>query len=142
MAINGNNIYICTVSGNSTTIIAGTKTNEIQTEAETIEISTPTSGQWRKYITKRKEWSFTVGFLLLQSSDVINLLQVGNEFNIAVVTREGNSPTTQLVGTAILKKAKHSYTRGKLAQGSWEFVGNSELAVPQSSGGSGGGSLE
>lgn len=139
MAINGNNIYICTVSGSTTTIIAGTKTNDIQTEAETIEISSPTSGQWRKYVTKRKEWSITVGFLLLQSSEVLNLLQVGNEFSIAIVTRVGTAVTTQLVGTAILKQAKHSYTRGKLAQGSWKFVGNSELAVPQSSGG---GSLE
>ena len=142
MALNGNNIYIGIVDGNSTTLIAGTKSNEIQTEAETIEISSPTSGQWRKYITKRKEWSFTVGFLLLQDTDVLNLLHVGNEFNIAIVTRSGSSTTTQLVGTAILKQAKHSYTRGKLAQGSWNFVGNSELAVPASSGGSGGGSLE
>ena len=142
MAINGNNIYITIVEGTTVTIIAGTKTNEIQTEAETIERSSPTSGQWRKYVTKRKEWSFTAGFLLLQSSDVLKLLQVGNEFNIAVVTREGTSVTTRLVGTAILKQTKHSYTRGKLAQGSWKFVGNSELSEPQSSGGSGGGSLE
>lgn len=124
--MNGNNIIIY----NGSTAIAGTKSNEIQVGCETIEISSPSSGQWREYIVGRKEWSVSVDFLLLATTDVLGLLQSGNTFTLKVVTRSGNSTTVQLEGSAILKTAKHRYTRGNLAAGSYQFVGNGALAEP------------
>lgn len=138
MAILGNNIYIATVNDNTPTIIAGTRSNEIQSGAELIEISGPNSGQWRQYITGRKEWSFTTNFLLLENIDVRKLLNIGNTFNIAIISRtpSGISTTIQLTGTAILKTCKITSTIGNIANGSFQFVGNGELEegspLPQS----------
>ena len=56
MAILGNNILIY----RNGTAIAGTVSNEIQSGAELIEISSPTSGQWKEYIAGRKNWSINV----------------------------------------------------------------------------------
>lgn len=124
--MNGNNIII--YSGSAA--IAGTKSNEIQTECETIEISSPSAGQWREHIVGRKEWSVSVDFLLLASTDVLGLLQIGNAFTLKVVTRSGNTTTVQLEGPAILKTVTNKYTRGNLAAGSYKFVGNGALAEP------------
>lgn len=130
MAILGKNIYISVVSGNSSTIIAGTKANEIQVGAETIEISGPNTGAWRQYIVGRKEWSFTTNFLVLANSNVADLLKAGTEVNIQVVGRTGsNQTTTILSGSAIIKTARQTFTLGNIANGSFQFVGNGALTA-------------
>ena len=60
MAINGNNIII----KKGGTAIAATKSNEITVDCETIEISSPSIGDWRSFIAGRKEWSVTTNFLI------------------------------------------------------------------------------
>lgn len=128
MALLGLNIYVCVQEGTASTIIAGTRSNEIQTSVETIEISSPTSGQWREHITGRKEWSITTGFLCLVNSDVAKLLQVGQSFTIQLVGRDGNTTSTLLTGEATLKTCKITATIGNLVQGSFQFEGNGALA--------------
>ena len=66
MAINGNNIIV--LSGG--TAIAGTKSDELQVECETIEIASSTDQGWTHYLAGRKSWSLTVGWLLLATTDV------------------------------------------------------------------------
>lgn len=129
--MNGNNVYI-SIGG---TIIAGTKVNEIQTDSETIEVSGPNISAWRKHITKRKEWNITTSFLVFSTSQITSILQIGTEVEISIVSREGGSSSILLQGQAIIKQAKESFTRGKLAQGSWRFLGNGPLAVPSNGGG-------
>lgn len=128
MALLGLNIYVCVQEGTASTIIAGTRSNEIQTSVETIEISSPTSGQWREHITGRKEWSITTGFLCLVSSDMAKLLQVGQSFTIQLVNRDGNTTSILLSGEATLKTCKITATIGNLVQGSFQFEGNGALA--------------
>lgn len=123
--MNGNNVYV-SVGG---TIIAGTKVNEIQTDCETIEISGPNVAEWREYIVKRKEWSISTSFLVTASSQITAMLQVGTTVTISVVNRESGTPAVLLQGQAIVKQAKESFSRGKLAQGSWKFTGNGELSA-------------
>lgn len=127
MALLGLNIYVCVQEGTASTIIAGTRSNEIQTSVETIEISSPTSGQWREYITGRKEWSITTGFLCLVNSDMAKLLQVGQSFTIQLVGRNGNTTSVLLSGLATLKTCKITATIGNLVQGSFQFEGNGAL---------------
>jgi hypothetical protein len=105
MAKNGNNILVYAGS----TLIGCTKTNEIQTGCETIEISSQYNGVWRSFISGRKEWSITVAYLVVDSSalaisggnGVKDLLQVGNSFTLSI-KRRGQS-SADLSGSAILK---------------------------------------
>lgn len=130
MALLGNNIYITTVENNTPTIIAGTRSNEIQSGAELIEISGPNSGQWRQYIAGRKEWSFTTNFLVLANSNVQDLLKTGTKVNIQIVSRTGSTIAVQLQGQAWIKTGKQTHTIGNLSTGSFQFVGDGALAVP------------
>lgn len=128
--MNGNNVYISIGEGTSSTIIAGTKVNEIQTECETIEISGPNVSEWRQHIVKRKEWSMSANYLITNIAQIQGILQSGTEVGIVVVGREGTTMSILLQGRAIVKQGKQSFTRGKLAQGSWKFIGNGPLTAP------------
>lgn len=128
--MNGNNVYISIGEGTSSTIIAGTKVNEIQTECETIEISGPNVAEWRQHIVKRKEWSMSANYLITNVAQIQGILQSGTEVGIVVVGRDGTTMSILLQGRAIVKQGKQSFTRGKLAQGSWKFIGNGPLTAP------------
>ena len=118
--MNGNNIIIL----KGATAIAGTKSQEIQTGCEVIEISSPTTGTWRQYLAGRKEWGISVSYLVLAASGMADLLQIGESYTIVIKDRDN---TTSLSGTAILKSAKQTYTRGNLVAGAYQFVGSGEL---------------
>lgn len=122
MALKGNNILIY----RNGTAIAGTVSNEIQTGAELIEISSPTSGQWKEYITGRKSWSVNVSYLVLANDGVRDLLNVGATFTLKFRGRNAVD-NTGVTGTAILKSCKITATKGNLVQGSFQFQGTSSL---------------
>lgn len=132
MAINGIKIIVSNENG----VIAGVKTDEIQTSAETIERSSPYTGNWRTYVTKRKEWGFSTSYLVMASSALLesgvtglqDLLQVGKEYDIRMYDRSVGGDEG-VIGKAILKKCKISASVGHLVKGSFEFVGNGELAA-------------
>lgn len=130
MAVLGNNIYISVGVGTSSSIIAGTKTNSIKVGAEMIEVSSPLSDKWKEFIAGRNEWSFTVGYLVLQDSQVLDLLNVGTKVNIQVVGRNGTSAVVLLQGDAFIKEFDMNLTRGNLAQGSCSFQGTGPLTAP------------
>lgn len=126
MALNGNTLFIAT--GTSTVPIAGTRSNEIQVDGETIEISSATQGTWREFIAGRKEWSVTVGWLVLTNAAVQKLLYVNQSYTLKFRT----TGTAYLTGTAIMTNCKISATRGSLVQGSFTFKGTGPLiAVTQ-----------
>jgi hypothetical protein len=123
MALLGNNILIY----RSGTAIAGTTSNEIQSEADLIEISSPTSGQWKEYIEGRKSWSINVSYLVLAYNGVRELLNVGTTYTLKFRGRN-SSDSTGVQGTAILKSCKITATKGNLCQGSFQFVGTGALS--------------
>ena len=96
MAVLGNNIIVY-MNGQA---IAGTKSDEIQVESDTIEIASATDQDWVHQIAGRKSWSLNVGWLVLANG---------------------------VTGAAILKTVKITATRGNLAQGSFAFTGNGPL---------------
>lgn len=129
MAINGNNIII----KKGGTAIAATKSNEITVDSEVIEISSPTTGQWKSFISGRKEWSITTNFLIRSEADIKNRLYennqltVGQTYSLTICTNiQGGA--THLTGNAILKAYKVTATRGNLCTGSFVFVGVGALA--------------
>lgn len=135
--MNGNKIIIRDSAG---TLIAATKSNEWQTEAETIEVSSPTHGAWRAYIAGRKEWSVTTSFLVTAVNDIKKCLNIGESYTLNFCENTTNYPV-KLTGSAILKTCNITATEGNLCTGLFQFVGNGELAEPSNNGG-GGGSLE
>lgn len=119
MAVLGNNIIV-TMGG---TAIAGTKTDHIQCGADLIEISSPSSGDWKQYVSGRKEWSVTTGFLLLANTDVSKLLTVGTR--VQLVIKERNS--TGVTGYAYIKTCEINANRENIANGTFTFVGDGAL---------------
>lgn len=118
MAILGNNIIVY----NGGTAFAATRTDEIQTGAEMIEIASSATGAWRSYLVGRKEWSFTTGFFVTQ---VQSLLNVGSTYNITIGDRTDRY--NRVSGTAILETCQITATMGNLVTGSFKFRGTGAL---------------
>lgn len=122
MSINGKSIIVKKKVSGSWVAIAGTKSDEIQVEGELIEIASPTTGTWRTYVLGKKSWSLTVSWLLAAVSDVKSVLQVGDHVQLQIGGGSG------MVGYAYIKTVKVTATKGSLASGSFQFVGDGELA--------------
>ena len=106
--------------------IAGTKSDEIQVDSETIEIASATDQDWVHLLAGRKSWSLNVGWLVLANQDVRKVLLAGSVVTVKIKGR-GESDSSGLQGAAILKTVKITATRGNLAQGSFAFIGNGPL---------------
>ena len=122
MAINGNNILIY-VDG---AVVAGTRSNEVQTNRELIEIASPSSGEWREFIAGRKDWGFTVSWLVSSHADIEQLLLNAGTVTVRIV---GRGQETGLTGQAIVTACRMTFTRGNLAQGSLQLKGNGQLTA-------------
>ena len=122
MAINGNNILIY-VDG---AVVAGTRSNEVQTNRELIEIASPTSGEWREFIAGRKDWGFTVSWLVSSHADIQQLLLNAGVVTVRIV---GRGETLGLTGSAIVQTCRMTFTRSNLAQGSLQLKGNGPLTA-------------
>lgn len=129
MAILGNNIFIATndasLSPGTTKIIAGTRTNEINTECGSIEIASATQQEWQEFIGGRKSWSMSVGWLLLANADVQKILKVGTKVTVYVKTAESQL----LTGTALITNANLKLNEGNLANGSFALKGSGALTT-------------
>ena len=108
------------------TAIAGTKSDELQVDCETIEIASATDQGWTHYLAGRKSWSLTVGWLVLANSDVRKALQVGSTVTIKFKGRNATNANS-LSGSAIIRTCKITAIEGNLANGSFAFVGNGPL---------------
>ena len=124
MAINGNNILIY-IDGAA---VAGTKSNEIQSNRELIEIASPTSGEWREFIAGRKDWGFSISWLVSSHSDIQQLLLSAGVVTVRIV---GRGQSLGLTGSAIVQTCKMTFTRGNLAQGSLQLKGSGPLTQEQ-----------
>ncbi len=116
MIIPGNDI-IFTLGGSA---VAACKSCDIEVQCDTIEVSSPTTGDYRTFIKGRKEWGFSSNHLVTSFSDFV--MRVGVTYAVIISRRNGTS-TDQLSGTVICTKAKVTATRGNLTQGSFTFKG-------------------
>lgn len=110
------------------TALASTRirTNDIQTKTDIIERSSATQQTWREYIAGRKEWNLTVGYLILASTQVKDLLMVGQTFDVTMTATNGVS-SDSITGQAILEHVKQTGNISNLAQGSFSFKGSGPL---------------
>lgn len=120
MAVNGNNILIY-LNGS---VVAGTRSDEVQTDCGLIEISNPSNGRWQTFLAGRKTWSVNVSWLVTQVSDINRLLLVGSTVTVRIL---GRGESTGLTGSAIVKTCKMTATRGNLANGTLALQGSGPL---------------
>lgn len=125
MAVNGSNIIVCIGSQP----IAATRSNELEIENEVIEISSPNSGAWRKFLAGRKEWSINTDFLVTDEGDTADrVLTVGSVVGL-YIRKTGTSGTDNvyLFGEAICTKCKITARRSGIISGSFVFRGTGVL---------------
>lgn len=125
--MNGNDIIIGTMSGDTFTALAAVKGHEIQSGASTIEIASATQQDWIERIAGRKEWAVTVNYLILEdaSTNVRDVLKVGTSFSLRFKDRDGSY---SISGTAICTQCQQTYRRGNLCVGSFGFKGTGSLS--------------
>lgn len=129
----GNRIII---KSNGTTI-AASKSNEIHTECEVIEIASLTNAQWREFITGRKQWSLNLTFLVTALKpanigtnvpDPRNPLSIGSTYTIVIQQNaQGTEQAITLSGTAICRDCRITSTVGNLSNGTIILQGTGAL---------------
>ena len=126
MAVNGNNILIGTMSGNTFTAFAAVKSHDVDTMCDLLERASASQQEWKEFLPGRKEWDINVNYLVLQNanSNIEDLLRVGTTYAIRIKGRTGNY---KLSGNAICQQCKQSYRRGALSVGSFVLKGNGPL---------------
>jgi predicted secreted protein len=108
------------------TAIAGTRSDEIQTECETIPIASATNSDWVHKIAGRKSWSLNVGFLVLTDSDVRKLLLTGSTVTLKIKGRNATD-ANGVTGSAIIRTCKITAVESNLTSGSFSFEGSGPL---------------
>lgn len=102
--------------------IAAAKSCELDVSSEIVEVSSPSSGEWRSFRSGRKSWSVSVSGLVLSVTDGIG--RVGSVVTIRLVA-DGE----ELTGDAICTTWRVTGQRGALAQGSFMFQGTGRLSL-------------
>lgn len=105
--------------------IGCTKSHKIQYEGDMQEVSSPTSGSAKEYMSGRKGWSITVNYLVLSDAQVRDILMVGQKFKLAFCPR--NAQSSGVKGDAYMKVCEITAERRNLIQGTFQFQGTGEL---------------
>lgn len=121
MAALGRNIII-SVDG---TPVAAVKSHEITTDANTIEVASPSQQDYEEHIPGRKSWSIMCSYLLTAVADITKVLQAGT----VVTITSGPSSGTKLTGRAIVRQCKQTYTVGNISVGNFQFQGTGPLTT-------------
>ena len=115
------------------TAIAAAKTCSVKVDAQTIEVSSPTDGQWEHCIAGRKSWLVSVGTLVIASTNSSTPLKddvgrVGQTYTLSFECSELSNDKLQ--GSALCKTFDVQGNVGALAQGNFTFQGSGPLAPP------------
>lgn len=102
------------------------KSSDLVNKCDTIEKASSTQHLWKEYVAGRREWDINVGYLVLEKSQIRNVLMIGQTFNLTFKAVEGASEET-LTGSAILTTADVRATIGSLARGTFSFKGTGPL---------------
>ena len=111
------------------TAIAGVRTNEIQNSCDAIEACSPSSGVFKEYVAGRRDWQLSVGYLVVDDSDMLALLDVGNTYTLQFLDRENNGQGVQ--GSALLTVCTITAQESNIVKGSFVFKGTGALTPVQ-----------
>lgn len=127
MATKGKDLYVLIEDEGTSTIIAGTRTTEIDRSVGMQEVTSPTTADSEEYLPQRSKWSITTGWLMVADDMVLNVLRVGQKVKLHIATRRIRTETPRLTGYAWIQTCRITANTGNLVQGSFQFVGNGEL---------------
>lgn len=117
----GRNIVIC--EGNPAVAVAAVKSCTIISKAEVQEVSSPASGNARKYKVMRLSWEVTISSLVLQMKNF--LFRRNQVYQLKLYDK--NNLFDVISGSAICTTALIQATDGNLAQGTLKFVGKDDI---------------
>ena len=120
----GRNIVIC--EGNPAVAVAAVKSCTIISKAEVQEVSSPASGNARKYKVMRLSWEVTISSLVLQMKGY--LFRRNQVYQLKLFDK--NNLFDVISGSAICTTALIQATDGNLAQGTLKFVGKDDIQPP------------
>jgi predicted secreted protein len=103
--------------------VAAAKSCSLRVENSEIEVSSPTTGNWRQFIAGRNSWVVSTGHLVLAVKSNVTL--VGTMVTLSFEV--GGSSTDNVSGSALVKQWDVSGAVGNLAQGSFQFTGSGAL---------------
>lgn len=126
MILHGDNLII-KLDG---TAIAGAKSCRISVQAETIDTSSPSDGQWDTSIVGRKKWTVNTDHLIIaaSSSDTpvkTAIGRVGQTYTLSFNCSDLASDT--MSGSAHCVTFRVDAKKGSLMAGSFEFKGSGPL---------------
>ena len=125
MLYQGNDIIL--KDSNNGTVLAASKSLELNINDETIEVGRTSGEMWRKFITGRKDWSVSVSTLVSAGQFKASVGMIGKTYRVKFVV--GISATTALLsGTCICKQVKITDQKGSVAKGSFVFQGTGALS--------------
>ena len=122
MIIHGNNVILA--SATTGVAFGAAKSCELDVQADTMETSTPSNGEWKTYLVGRKSWNMSLSHLV--EGVKTNAMTVGQVITVQFGIRGSDSV---LQGTAIVENWKVTATRGNLAQGSFKLKGSGPLTI-------------
>lgn len=105
---------------------AAVKSCNVKLGCETIEVSSPTTGQFREFIAGRKSWQITLNSLVTNCTEY-TFPKVGQTFLISMNIEGGCAEHHRVSGNAICTEYQVTGTVGNLAQGSFSFQGTGPL---------------
>lgn len=85
MIIPGGEIYITNTDG--TAFVYASKSCEINVQCELVEVSSPSSGKWRSWVTGRRQWSIGISHLITTIAGI--LPKIGDTCTIYIKGDEG-----------------------------------------------------
>lgn len=128
MATEKGSDLIVTIDGSP---IAAAKSCDIDVECDLIETASPSTGKFRTYIPARKGWKIDTNHFVLKYPDTVlpEFMDglVGKYVQIEVKRKSTIYLADKVSGTAICVKSHITATKGKLAYGSFSFVGTGAL---------------
>lgn len=111
---------------NGYTYVGGCTNAKISNGCETIEISSPSSPNFKEFIAGRQEWSIVADWLVSSITDLKLALRVGNTYTIKLGQDSSNS-YYYLTGQAICTGCDIDSHVGSLARGVFRFKGTGSL---------------
>lgn len=125
MLYQGNDLIL--KDSNNGTVLAASKSLELNINDETIEVGRTSGEMWRKFITGRKDWSVSVSTLVSAGQFKTSVGMIGKTYGVKFVA--GISATTALLsGICICKQVKITDQKGSITKGSFVFQGTGALS--------------
>lgn len=122
--MNGKNIIVILSQNGVAVASTYVRSQDIQTNCQTIPKASSTQNKWVERLAGLSEWSIQIGYLVMATTQIRDLLYVGSTFDVTVKD-DGN--ITSITGKAIMTNVHNIASVGNVASGSMTLTGSGAL---------------